>query len=132
MRLRLELFVEELDAAIAFYSDLLSFTVARRTGTYAVLVRGQVVLGLGLTSQLSEYDGTGPGPAWLPFHGTKGAGVEIVLEVGDEAELSTLYEHCLARAATIEPLRLQPWGLHDFRLTDPDGYYVRVTHGDAV
>jgi len=24
-------------------------------------------------------------------------------------------------------LALQPWGLRDFRLVDPDGYYVRVT-----
>jgi heme-degrading monooxygenase HmoA len=24
----------------------------------------------------------------------------------------------------------QPWGLRDFRLRDPDGYYLRVTHDD--
>jgi lactoylglutathione lyase len=29
-------------------------------------------------------------------------------------------------------LREQPWGLHDFRVVDPDGYYLRVTHGDAA
>ncbi|MER7002840.1 hypothetical protein ABT297_07310 [Dactylosporangium sp. NPDC000555] len=47
-------------------------------------------------------------------------------------ELQALYAHCLARAAISEPLALQSWGLHDFRLIDPDGYYVRVTHGNAA
>jgi hypothetical protein len=31
-----------------------------------------------------------------------------------------------------EPLQLRPWGLYDFRLTDPDGYYLRITHGNAA
>jgi hypothetical protein len=27
----------------------------------------------------------------------------------------------------VEPIRTQPWGLRDFRIVDPDGYYLRVT-----
>ncbi|WP_350223849.1 hypothetical protein [Rhizobium sp. CNPSo 3490] len=27
----------------------------------------------------------------------------------------------------LSALAMQPWGLPDFRLVDPDGYYVRVT-----
>jgi lactoylglutathione lyase len=131
MRLRMELFVHELDSSIAFYTDLLSFRVARRTETYAVLVRGQVVLGIGLMAKLSENDESGPGSAWLPIDGARGAGVEIVLELDDVNELSALYQHCVSRTSAVEPLRLQPWGLHDFRLTDPDGYYLRITHGNA-
>jgi hypothetical protein len=30
------------------------------------------------------------------------------------------------------PIRLQPWGLRDFRVRDPERYYVRVTEGRAV
>jgi hypothetical protein len=30
-----------------------------------------------------------------------------------------------------EALRGRPWGLRDFRPFDPDGYYLRVTHGEA-
>jgi len=26
-----------------------------------------------------------------------------------------------------EPLQRRRWGLRDFRITDPDGYYLRVT-----
>jgi len=28
-------------------------------------------------------------------------------------------------------LQTRPWGLTDFRLFDPDGYYVRITSRDA-
>ncbi len=27
----------------------------------------------------------------------------------------------------IEPLLVRPWGLTDFRVADPDGYYLRIT-----
>jgi hypothetical protein len=27
-----------------------------------------------------------------------------------------------------EPQQRGPWGLTDFRLSDPDGYYLRITH----
>jgi uncharacterized glyoxalase superfamily protein PhnB len=26
-----------------------------------------------------------------------------------------------------EPLRERPWGLRDFQVIDPDGYYLRIT-----
>jgi lactoylglutathione lyase len=32
-----------------------------------------------------------------------------------------------ARAEIAEPIAERPWGLRDFRLADPDGYYWRVT-----
>ncbi len=50
--------------------------------------------------------------------------MEIVLEVEDlEAALAD------AAHAVAEPLQDRPWGLRDFRVSDPDGYYVRVTEG---
>ncbi|WP_328472050.1 VOC family protein [Actinoplanes sp. NBC_00393] len=121
MRLRMELFVDDMDTTIAFYADLLGFQLVRQSADYAVIRRGHVVLGLGPVAKLNW-----PNPDVL-----KGAGVEIVLELDDVADVSALHEHCAARTSGVEPLRLQPWGLHDFRLRDPDGYYLRVTHGDA-
>lgn len=58
--------------------------------------------------------------------------MEIVLEVDDLDELRALYHRCQARGVVAAALRLQPWGLQDFRVVDPDGYYLRVTHGDAA
>ena len=121
MRLRMELFVDDMDASIAFYSQLLGFRLARRDAGYAVVRRGHVVLGIGLLAN------TG----WAGAGASRGAGVEIVLELDEVAEVSALYEHCAARVTGVEPFQPRPWGLYDFRLRDPDGYYLRVTHGDA-
>jgi lactoylglutathione lyase len=59
----------------------------------------------------------------------RGPGMEIVVEVDD-------VEGCQERVASsghpiLEPLRDRPWGLRDFRISDPDGYYLRVTSRSA-
>ncbi len=131
MRLRMELFVEDLDASVAFYRDVLGFRVERQAGDYVSLRRGGVVLGLGPVGKLPE-TGDGPGFTRQRLSRGKGAGVEIVLEVDEPGGLQVLHDHCRQRGAVVEPLQLRPWGLHDFRLTDPDGYYLRITHGDAT
>ncbi|MEV4515427.1 VOC family protein [Dactylosporangium sp. NPDC049525] len=131
MRLRMELFVVDLDASVAFYRDVLGFRVERRADDYVSLVCGLVVLGLGPIAKLPE-TGAGPGFTRQRLARDKGAGVEIVLEVDGLDELRALHEHCRRHAAVAEPLQLRPWGLHDFRLADPDGYYLRVTHGNAA
>jgi uncharacterized glyoxalase superfamily protein PhnB len=54
-----------------------------------------------------------------------GIGVEIVLEVAD---VDAAYRRAVDAGARVHgPVQARPWGLRDFRLTDPDGYYVRVT-----
>jgi uncharacterized glyoxalase superfamily protein PhnB len=53
--------------------------------------------------------------------------VEIVIEVDDQdfaAEVERVTTSGWPLSA--EPER-QPWGLTDFRVRDPDGYYVRLT-----
>jgi hypothetical protein len=55
-----------------------------------------------------------------------------VLELSDPPELAALYERCQARAVVAEELTSRPWGLTDFRLADPDGYYIRVTSTQPV
>ena len=54
-----------------------------------------------------------------------GLGVEIGLAVDD---VDALFEHVNAEAPhTIsEGLVSQPCGLSDFRVADPDGYYLRI------
>jgi catechol 2,3-dioxygenase-like lactoylglutathione lyase family enzyme len=118
---RLELFVADLDASIGFYERVLGFALERRDEGYASLRRGDAVLGLGRISGLPP-DGPGPGFTQERLSGIRGAGTEIVLEVEDLDDAS-------ARAgdAVAEPIALRPWGLRDFRLADPDGYYWRVT-----
>ncbi len=52
-------------------------------------------------------------------------GTEIVLEVEN---LDAYYEAVQKTGYPIrEALIKRPWGLRDFRLVDPDGYYLRLT-----
>lgn len=122
MSLRLELFVGDMDAAIAFYSEVLGFELDRRESGYASLRRGAVILGLGPVSKLPVEGGYFTRDvAGL----RRGLGVEIVLEVDD---LDAYHARVLASGHPIfEPLRERPWGLRDFRVVDPDGYYLRIT-----
>lgn len=124
MRFRLELFVADVDASVAFYERALGFRLVRRDPGYASLRRGDAELGLGAAEKLPA-GGDGPGFTQERVAGARGAGVEIVLEVED---LGDALEAVRAAGHTVvEPIRARPWGLEDFRLTDPDGYYIRVT-----
>src|SRR5829696_923202 len=60
MRLRLELFVEDIDSSMRFYERALAFRLDRREADYASLERGSAVLGLGSIAKLPA-DGAGPG-----------------------------------------------------------------------
>jgi predicted enzyme related to lactoylglutathione lyase len=54
----------------------------------------------------------------------RGYGVEIVLMVND---VDLAYEKAKNFATIVEELTLKPWGLRDFRIEDPFGYYIRLT-----
>jgi lactoylglutathione lyase len=125
VRFRLELFVADLDASIGFYEHALGFTLERREAGYASLRRGDAVLGLGRIAELPP-DGPGPGFTQQRLSGVRGAGTEIVLEVED---LDAAFAVADTQARVAEPITARPWGLRDFRLADPDGYYWRVTTG---
>jgi catechol 2,3-dioxygenase-like lactoylglutathione lyase family enzyme len=123
VRLRLELFVEDLDTSIGFYAGI-GFAVERREHDYASLRWGDVVLGLAPTAKL-PMSGAGPGFTQERLAAGRGAGVEIVLEVED-LDVALAAVRAAGHPLAAEPAD-RPWGLRDFRLTDPDGYYLRIT-----
>src|SRR5215218_7959694 len=91
MRLRLELFVDDIDTTLAFYTGLLGFTLDRAQPGYASIRRGQIVLGLGRIADLPAV-ADGPGFSRARLSADRGGGVEIVLEVDDIDELAALHE----------------------------------------
>ena len=118
--LRLELFVADVERAAAFYADVLGFTREDVSDRYTAMRRGAVTLGIGRIDELPE---SHP----LRAHGGErvGLGVEIVIEVADVDAVQA----AVVRAGwpVLVPVGHRPWGLRDFRLRDPDGYYIRVT-----
>lgn len=60
----------------------------------------------------------------FPQNTKRGYGVEIVIMVDDVEEY---YSKVKGFANVVEEMVLQPWGLKDFRVEDPFGYYLRIT-----
>ncbi len=116
--LRLEIFPRDLDVCYNFYTNVLRFLVVRderRAATpYLSLQRGSLRIGA------SE--------SWVeasPESRMPPTGVEIIIEVEDvQAERDAI----VVQGWPLDSdLCVRPWGLVDFRLRDPDGYYLRFT-----
>lgn len=120
---RVELFVEDLTISSDFYCDVLKFSMVSRSGSYVGLESGSVYLGLCDMSWLPPKASVGFSQESVKRG--RGAGVEIVFVV---EELAAMYEHVSGfPGVVVEGLAEQPWGLTDFRVVDPDGYYIRIT-----
>lgn len=119
---KVELFVGDVDASIAFYRRL-GFDVAHaKEDGYTTLNRGSFVMALS------------PLPGWLPlswlgFLRSPPLGTELVFYVSDLEVHQALLEEAGDSPGAI---KLQPWGDRDLRVDDPDGYYVRVSEGSAI
>lgn len=119
--LRIELFVADIERSAAFYERVLGFVRERESADYVAMRRGTAVIGIGAIAGL---------PARHYFRtetsgGTPGIGVELVIEVDDiDAAHRAVID---AGHALLTPLGARSWGSTDFRLADPDGYYLRIT-----
>lgn len=118
--LRIELFPLSLKASVAFYCTVARFDIVKddrpRGSAYVALARGDVRIGLAER------------PATIARDRQPAASVEIVIEVDDVVSERDLV---LAAGWSLEAdLEERPWGLTDFRILDPDGYYLRFTSRD--
>lgn len=123
MNLRLELFTSNMEKSVDFYTGVLDFKMEGSSinHSYQPVKKGNVTLGIGPLRKLSEDHHFNPKDGTIQ----KGYGVELVLEVDNVTEV---YEQVKSSGYPIHgPLKTQPWGLTDFRLVDPNGYYLRIT-----
>lgn len=122
MTLRLELFVADLEKSVDFYTKVLGFERLKGEPDYVPLRSGSVLISLGPATGLPKKHHFNPEIQ----NSRRGLGIEIVLEVDD---VRSHFEKATAShyGQVVSPLRKQPWGLTDFRITDPDGYYLRIT-----
>jgi lactoylglutathione lyase len=125
---KLKLFVEDLDASVAFYRDALGFEeIAHREIqlgdkmlSHTIMKSGPVLLSLGLRDRLPS------GHHLNRSEGEQDLGVEICLYLPDE-QLDAMFARVTPLApGRIDALAMRPWGARDFRISDRDGYYIRV------
>lgn len=116
--LRCEVFPAHLETTVSFYVDVLGFeVVGDERGVesgYVSLRRGHVRIGAATRPAVPDREQRRPP-----------VGVELVLEVDDlDADRARV---AAAGWPITEDLTVRPWGLRDFRVLDPDGYYWRIT-----
>jgi lactoylglutathione lyase len=115
--MRCEIFPSDLDATADFYVHVLGFVLARdereAEQPYLALVRDDVQIGAAARPEVDHALRRPP------------VGVELVIEVDD---LTRCHDQVLAAGWEIhEEMTTRPWGVRDFRLLDPSGYYLRLT-----
>ena len=118
MTLRCELFPTDLGPMVDFYTRVLRFTLYRderqTDHPYVALRRGEVLVGA------AHREGAAASHERRPP-----TGVELVLEVDD---VVAEFDHVCSQEWPLEgDLLVRPWGLRDFRILDPSGYYLRIT-----
>ena len=109
----------------SFYSKLGFSVVAKTSYGYVTLKSGPVVIALSPVARIDPHD-----TASLSKLRHPPVGVEIVLYTTENLE----EKHARLRSLGLKPtdIRLQPWGVRDFRITDPGGYYIRISEGHAI
>ena len=53
--------------------------------------------------------------------------MEVSVDVADEDDLLQLYSTAKAIGCVVREVVKRDWGATDFRIADPDGYFVRFT-----
>ncbi|HVS58633.1 MAG TPA: VOC family protein [Candidatus Saccharimonadales bacterium] len=126
--LQLELHVPDFEKAKKFYG-LLGFEVVWERKPEGD--KGYLILKNECSCILNFWSGTDaiysqPYFKHFPNETKRGYGVEIV--VSTIQNLAKVQEGLQAKGyQVVEPLTHQPWGLDDFRVEDPFGYYLRLT-----
>ena len=114
----LELDCHDLKAHLEFFKSVAGYALNRQQGNFVILrsERGEILLnGVGGTA--------GSKPARY-----QGPRVEIGIVVDDlDRSFLAAKKH---EGWTIQAgIARQPWGVRDFRVTAPEGYYLRITEG---
>jgi lactoylglutathione lyase len=116
-----ELHVSDLEASIAFYAAL-GFRVTRRWEDWVRLDRDGAELVLQGDGYIRSH-----GHYFTPFidRSPRGAGVEVTIEVDD---VDAVYAAASAAGMRIvKAIQDRPWKARDFRVADPDGFFLRIT-----
>lgn len=122
-----ELHVADVERSLAFYGSL-GFAVTRRWEDWLRIERdgaALVLFGDGYVRGHEHY--------FTPYidREPRGVGVEIVIEVEDIEVARGAADAAVAAgggaARLVKDITARDWGARDFRLADPDGFFLRIT-----
>lgn len=114
----LELDCRDLASHIEFFKTVTGFELNRKDGNFVILrsERGEILLN-GIGGKAGEKPARYQGPR-----------VEIGMVVGDlDASFAAAKKHTGWTIAS--GIQRQSWGVRDFRVFSPEGYYIRITEG---
>ena len=116
-----EFHVADIEASIRFY-EALGFHVTRRWEDWVRLDRDGAELVLMGDAYIRGHD-----HYFTPYldRSPRGVGVEVSIEVADVDGV-----YAATRAAglrIVKPIQDRAWKARDFRLADPDGFFIRIT-----
>jgi len=113
-----QVFVTDVDRAVAFYRDRLGFTVAFLYGEppfYGLVTRGAAGM------NLRHVDAS-------PWHADVRVREDLLSATLIVRSAKALFlEYEANGVAFHQPYREQPWGAHDFIVADPDGNLIHFT-----
>jgi catechol 2,3-dioxygenase-like lactoylglutathione lyase family enzyme len=116
-----EFHVADVEASLTFY-EALGFRIVRRWEDWVHLARDGAELVLMGDAYLRSHD------HYFTLYldrSPRGVGVEVTIEVGD---VDAVYASAQAAGLRIvKPIQDRDWKARDFRLADPDGFFLRIT-----
>jgi hypothetical protein len=120
-----ELHVPDFDVVESFYQSIGFDTVWRREpdgkkGYLVMQLEGNILCFWAGSSDVWSHSFFSKFPQSTP----RGYGVELVLQI---ANLERYYATNGTSMKVVKPLGSQPWGVKDFRIVDPMGFYLRFT-----
>ena len=119
------LIVADIDRSIAFYRDVLGFSVVAHVPdatpfVFAWLQRGAISVFVNTVAAVRQDH---PGLAARPIGGT--ATLFMTIEADDTATgVDALFAEISGKARVIMPLKTQFYGMREFGIEDPDSYVI--------
>lgn len=116
-----EFYIKDVEFHTRLFGDILGFSSSKQLDHWLDLRKHNQRIILNWDNELEDTH---------PFHGygnmpKLGAGVETAIVVND---IEGTYRQCRElRGAKLTEIKQQEWGMTDFRIITPEGFYIRIT-----
>jgi lactoylglutathione lyase len=117
-----ELHVKSFKGLREYYKNLGFEILFDSPGNYLVLAKGKAIVNFwgdgGMYPEQPYFK------KWRKTKGKSGYDVEIIIPVPN---IKKYYTEIKEKVKVVEELKHMPWGADDFRIEDPNGFYIRFT-----